>query len=721
MTRERSLSGQVSTALLWIAAFCFACGLFFCATLLTRNLPPTAPAAVGVVTIERDSKLNDYVNAALFLLLVPPLTLVFRRLGERYTAAYGVRDRVLFALPYLLAPLLFLTTGKVGWVVLLPMVLSFGVPRTLALVASRRWIRQLLRQTMWPFHALVVTEAAGWIFFRALVTGRRIAHIPTLFLEVLFVTLFAALFWLVAVYAARLTQLAFGADCEETFGRIAVAGVPLALLPVAPIVAVPLPLPAVWIGLALLAGLFLLLRIRRAPRPETAWRVAAWFIIPLLVYCLSYASTAHLSQYVDLFHRGESIGPASDYLRGKAPYRGVYPLHGMLEDGLLDTWLMELSGRSIDVSIAKSVVLGGFLALSLWYLGIALFDSIPLALLVVAMGAWTTAENERTFFQVAAVALFWLGLKRRSYAGIGLAGAVSAVALFFSYEIGMYSIAGGLAAIGLLAFAASRPQQSPGTGVAAAGARYGLVTLSFLAGAALGAAPFLAYLAAGGLVGDFARISFLEIPHFIDAIWSLPFPDLVSTFRNDLNLHSLSDFILFEKFHLILSPLVIAIAAVYCIQRWLRRRLDDDDRALFVLAVFAAVTQRTAFGRAEFRHQYFAAFLLGPMIVMLAVALARRLKLLWSDEADTEHRTANSEPRTATRDQRTANSDQRPAASDQRSAISEQRTTRNGAPRPRPRRRRLPEVPAGRDANAGRLRCRQSARRPDVHRRGARA
>jgi hypothetical protein len=649
MTRERSLSGQVSSALLWIAAFCFACGLFFCATLLTRNLPPTAPVAVGVVTIERDSKLNDYVNAALFFLLVPPLTLAFRRLGERATAPYGLRDRNLFALPYFFAPLLFLTTGKVGWALLLPVVLSFGIPRILALAGSRRWIRRLLRRGMWPFHALIVTEAAGWIFFRAIVTQRRIAHIPTLFLEVVFVTLFVALFWLVVLFAARVAQLSFGVDFEETFARIAVAGLPLALLPVAPIIAVPLPLPAVWIGIALLAVLFLLLRIRHAPRRETAWKLAAYFVLPLLVYCLSYASTAHLSQYVDLFHRGESIGPASDYLRGKAPYRGIYPLHGMLEDGLLDTWLMELFGRSIDVSIAKSVILGGFLALSLWYLGIALFESIPLALLVVAMGAWTTAENERTFFQVAAVALFWYGLKRRNTLGILLAGALSSVALFFSYEIGMYSITGGLAAIALLAIAAARPRRLPEGERAGPEARYGRIALAFLAGVVLGAAPFLTYLAADNLAGDFFRVSFVEIPRYIDAIWSLPFPDLVSTFRNDLNLHSLSDFILFEKFHLILSPLVIAIAVVYCIQRWLRRRLDSDDRALFVLAVFAAVTQRTAFGRAEFRHQYFAAFLLGPMIVMLTVLLARRLKALWIGGAVGEESISASDPRSATR------------------------------------------------------------------------
>src|SRR5205085_5815648 len=104
------------------------------------------------------------------------------------------------------------------------------------------------------------------------------------------------------------------------------------------------------------------------------------------------------------------------------------------------------------------------------------------------------------------------------------------------------------------------------------------------------------------------------------------------TFRKDLNLHTLSDFVLFEKFHLILSPLTIAVAAVYLIQRALRKRIDQLDCALLLLTVFAAITQRTAFGRAEFRHQYFAAFLIGPMLVLLAVLLVRRLRELWTDD-----------------------------------------------------------------------------------------
>lgn len=626
---ERRLLDDITGALLWVAAFCFACGVFFSAALLVRNLPPTPPVAIGMVTIEHVSKLRDYVTAALFFLLVPPLTVWFRHVGARADAFYrrsvSAEHRtiasILFTIPYFLSPALYLTTGKVGWVLVLPLVLSNAAPRALAFVDQKLWVRRLLRPEMRPLYAIILTGAMSWILFRYLVVGKRIAHIPTLFLELVFVALFLTIFLIVAIYIGFLAKLLFACDLESTVRRIAFGASLLVLLPIVAIVWVPTPQPALIVTLAFLLAGFAALRVP-ALSEKRAWKLTAYLLIPLLIYCLSYASTAHLSGWIDLFHRGESIGPASDYLRGKVPYRDVFVLHGMLEDGQLDAWLMQLFGRSVEVSVAQSVVLGGFLALSLWYLGIVLFQSIPLALLVVAMGAWTTAENNRTFFQVAAVAFFWHGLKENRRASLTAAGILSAFALFFSYEIGLYSIAGGLAAIGILALAGRR-SDTPRLSLRGA-------LLFFVLGIAIGSAPFLIFLALHGAVDAFFQTSFVTIPRIIDAVWSLPFPDLVSTFRSDLNLHTLSDFILYEKFHLIINPLVIAIAAAYCIQRWIQRRADRTDQALLVLTVFALIAQRTAFGRAEFRHQYFAAFLLGPTLVLLAVILTRRLAEVWS-------------------------------------------------------------------------------------------
>ena len=612
------LADRIVAALVWIAAFCLAAGVFLSLTLLLRNLPPTEPVAVGLVTIERYSKLRDYLGAALFFLLVPPLTIWFQRLLGRVRHR-TFAEKALFTVPYFFSPLFYLTTGKVGWILGIPIALSLGAPKLLRVVQTRKWIREMFRPELRPYHALLFCEALAWLFYRYLVTARRIAHIPTLFLEVVFVALFMALFWTAALLVARLAELNFGRGREDTFQRVTVAALPIVLLPFLAAAWVPLkPARAVMtVTLVLCAALFAL----KPMKPRSAWRLAAYAVIPALIYLFSYASTAQLSQWIDLFHRGESIGPASDYLRGKVPFRDVFVLHGMMEDGQLDAWLMQLFGRSLDVAVMRTVIIGAFLGVAIWFLGLAVFDSIPLALLCVAMGSWTTAENNRTFFQVAAAALFWNALRRRSKASAIFSGVFAGVALFFSYEIGAYSIAGALAA-SLLVWIASRRVEWNGLAPARAAA-------FFLLGAILGAAPFAIWLAAHGALDDFAVTSFVTIPNIIDAVWSLPFPDLVTTFRKNLNLHTLADFVLWEKFHLILSPLVIVIAFIYFIARWQRRRVDTLDFALLVLTVFATVAQRTAFGRVSFRHQYFAAFLIGPLIVLLAVILVRTMRGLW--------------------------------------------------------------------------------------------
>ncbi len=494
---DRRLPGEITGALLWVAAFAFACGVFFSVTLLLRNFPPTPPVATGIVTIQHVSKLHDYVTAALFFLLVPPLTVWLRRIGARVEAwhrrAVAPQHRtvasILFSVPYLLSPAFYLTTGKVGWVLLLPLVLSNGVPQALAFADHRLWLRRLLRRDLRPFHALIAAGGFSWILFRYLVTWKRIAHFPTLFLELVFLVLFVSIFVAIAVYIAMLASLLLGVELEDVIRRIAVGAAALVALPVIAIALVPTPHPARIVILALLAAALIASRVRD-PNDRAVWKLAGWIVMPVLIYC--------------------------------------FVLHGMMEDGQLDAWLMQMFGRSVDVSVAESVVLGGCLALSLWYLGIVLFDSIPLALLVVALGAWTTAENSRTFFQVAAVAFFWHGLKRDRRLSLFAAGVLAAIALFFSYDIGIYTIAGGLLAIALLAIAARRDgaPQLPLRGA----------LLFFVIGILAGSAPFIAFLAARGAAGDFFQISFVTLPRIIDAVWSLPFPDLVSTFRTDLNL-----------------------------------------------------------------------------------------------------------------------------------------------------------------------------------------
>jgi hypothetical protein len=623
---RRDLAEGVIRSLLWLAAFCFAAGIFLTATLLLRGIPPTPHVAVGRVTVENASKLRDYLTSLLFFLVAPAATIPLYRLGARENARLraavdgdGLRNLVstLFVAPFFLAPFLYLTTFKPAWPILIPLAFSQLLPRAVITWQRTLWIRRLFVPEMAPHHALIVVEALAWILFRYIAVGKRIAHIPTLFLEIAFIAFFIALFWLAFLLVARIAAFAANVTTEAALQRIGIAALPLVILPALTLLFVPGNVAiSLAIGLMLLA-LPLTLRQRGAIDGRTVRNLVAFAILPFLLFCISYASTASLTQWIDLFHRGESLGPASDLLRGKVPFRDVFPLHGLLEDGLLDAWLMELFGRNVSVVLLRPVVLGSVAVAMLWYLGMVIFDSIPLAMLSLLLGAVTTVDNERALLEILAIALL-IGALRRDSRWLAVASGVAAgVTIFYSLDIGLYAVGGGVLAI----LAAAIVRGSARRSWALLGA--------FLSGIVIGAAPFVVYLAVRGAFGAFVETSFIAIPRIIDAVWSLPFPDLTTTFRTNLNLHTLADFVLVDQFRFILNPLVIGISLIVLVQRRITRCGDAFDLSLAVLTAFAILTERSALGRADFPHQYFSAFLIGPMILILLVLLGRATARMW--------------------------------------------------------------------------------------------
>jgi hypothetical protein len=612
---ERSdLAAGVIRSLLWLAAFCFAAGLFLAATLLLRGVPPTPHVAVGRVTVENASKLRDYLTALLFFFITPAATIPLFRLGLRENVRLrnavtgeGIRNLVslLFVSPFFLAPFLYLTTFKPAWPVLIPLAISQLLPRAVITWQRRMWVRRLFVAEMEPFHALIAVEALAWILFRYIAVGKRIAHIPTLFLEIAFIAFFIALFWLAFLLVARIAAFTSDLTTEAALQRIAIAALPLVILPPLAILFVPGSTAISIVGVMMLLALPLMLMKRDAIDGRHVRNLIAFAILPFLLFCISYASTASLTQWIDLL------------LRGKVPFRDVFALHGLLEDGLLDTWLMQLFGRDVNIVLLRPVVLGSVAVAMLWYLGMVIFDSIPLAILSILLGAVTTVDNERALLEIVSIALLISALRRNSHWLALFSGIAAGATLFYSLDIGLYAVGGGVLAL-------------IGSGLLARRAKAVVAPLlAFLAGIAAGAAPFLIYLGVRGAIGAFVETSFVAIPRIIDAVWSLPFPDITTTFRSNLNLHTLADFVLVEQFRFILNPLVIGIALIVLVQRAVTRRSDALDGSLAVLTAFAILTERSAMGRADFPHQYFSAFLIGPMILILLVLLGRATAHVW--------------------------------------------------------------------------------------------
>ena len=620
MPQQRSeLIDRTLAALTWIAAFAFAGGIFLASTLLLRALPPTPLVAVGRVTVERASKARDYAGALLFFVLIAPLTVAFYRAAEaelrRLRRKLAFRKEaphalvaLLFISPFFLAPFLFLTTQKWGWPILIPLALGAALPRVLIAYETKAWIRQLYRRELLPFHTLIIALAAAWIVFRYIATGKRIAHIPTLFLEITFVVFIVVVFEAAFVLIARLAAMTLHTTQEIALQRASIAALPIVVLPLLALLlvngAIAIAVIMAIIVVAIPVGLIFATPVDgRAVR-----RATIGIVIPLLLYCTSYVSLAATWQSIDLFHRGESLGPASDYARGKVPYRDVFVLHGLMHDGLLDGWLLQLFGRDETIVLARPAVLGAFAAPAMWFLGVAIFDSVPLAALMMLLGAVTTTDTERAFFEIVAVALFIAALRRASNMLFAASGFAAAVALFFSLDIGLYSIGGAVLAMLVL--------------------RRFRAVVPFLAGVAAGAAPFVIYLAVRGGLGAFFVTSFRVIPSIIDAVWSLPFPDLTDTFRQNLNLHTISDFVLFERFRFILNPLIIGIAIIVIVRRAMTGKRAWVDLALVALTSFAVLTQRSALGRADFQHQYFSAFLIAPILAIFVELLLRAPRAL---------------------------------------------------------------------------------------------
>ncbi|HVR42934.1 MAG TPA: hypothetical protein VMS56_05755 [Thermoanaerobaculia bacterium] len=625
---------RLAAALFWAASFCYAVMLFIAAMKLLRAIPAGDPLAIGRVTIEGVSKTKEYAAAALYYVLVPLLALALRRPLERFhDALRGAADReatragsaAIFALPFLLAPLILLTTGKELWGILLPPILAAAGPLFLGLAERKLWFRALLAPRLGAIHALLLAEGAAWVLFRYVATGKRIAHIPTLFLEIPFVAFFLALLWGGAVLIARAWSLARGGDSGEKLAAIALGCSPLLLLPLLALTAIP-PAAGATALFALAAALALLLLARPVPRIDVASaparRLLGWIVIPAMLFVVAWTSSAQAGGWFDLFHRGESLGPASDYLRGDVPYRDVFVLHGMLEDGLLDAWLMEGLGRGVWVSDARVLAMSALAVAALWLLGMVLFDSIPLALLVVALGSVTFVENPRALMQTLVAATLFAALRRGSLPRTLLAGALACAALFYSLDVGIYSIAGSVVTIAAWTLWSGGERRG----------RLAFTHLgSLLAGMALVAIPVLSWLAALGAFGAFVRTSFVEVPRFIDPVWSLPFPDLGGFFRSDLDLRSIAEFVLGERIRFVLNPLILGIGALVLAVR-MRSRPGRLDLALLLLVAFGVVTQRSALGRADFPHQYFSAFLIAPLLVLLLLMLAREAASAWHRE-----------------------------------------------------------------------------------------
>ena len=299
----------------------------------------------------------------------------------------------------------------------------------------------------------------------------------------------------------------------------------------------------------------------------------------------------HPYSFMDMYHEGEHLAPASVYLDGGKPYKDVFVLHGLATDGGLDLLVLgnkpsPLKTRRLETVLdAVALALLVFIAAELTTTPLGFLGAVLVGLSAIGAGLLPVFP----YFRWIPLLLALLGVLRRNW---WLACLASILGLLWSVEIGLYAIAATAAMLLLI-----RPKTwAPLVAVVA---------------------PFIVLLIVRADIHHFLADSFIAIPRAADAIAALPARPMTLEW---------------ESARYYLPPVFYGLSLVLALVAW---RRGEKTRALQILAVtlFSLAAFRTAAGRCSWSHTRFGIPLLGVAVVAFliepAVLETIRTKSAW--------------------------------------------------------------------------------------------
>lgn len=362
-------------------------------------------------------------------------------------------------------------------------------------------------------------------------------------------------------------------------------------------------------------------------RQPTAPRRTTTLITTIVVFVAMFLIHDHPYAFMDMFHEGEHLSPASVMLDGGRPYGDIFFLHGFAVDGGLDSLvlgsspspkktrrmeaLLDAAALAMLVPIAAEVTAttGGLIA------------AVILALCAIGAGEVPVFPYFRWLPLLIAV---WglLRYQRSRASGVGSRGSessskttsttdprlptptllfISAIAsslgILWSLDVGVCAVAAS--AIVILLYTR----------------RVTLIALAAIA------APLVVLLVTRADLHHFFRDSFVIIPRAIDAVWSLPAKPLPSL---SLIVHpaALWEWLASESARYYLPPVFFGLLLALAIRQ--------RDMRMATIAIFSIILFRTAAGRCSWSHTRFGLPLLGIAVVaFLFEPLLRRRMNVW--------------------------------------------------------------------------------------------
>jgi hypothetical protein len=323
-------------------------------------------------------------------------------------------------------------------------------------------------------------------------------------------------------------------------------------------------------------------------------RRIATLIAMIAVFVTMLVIHDHPYSFMDMFHEGESLSPASVMLDGGRPYGDIFFLHGFATDGGLDALvlggkpsprktrrmqtLLDAAALALLVPIAAEVTAttGGLIAavlLALCAIGAGEVPVFPyFRWLPLLIAVWALLACRRYGTQAG----------RRRSALLFVAAIASSLGILWSLDVGICAVAA--TAIVILLYTR----------------RVAWIALGAIA------APLLVLLVARADLHHFLRDSFVIIPRAIDAVWSLPAKPLPSM---SMLIHPMAlwDWLASESARYYLPPVFFGLLMTMA--------LRTRDMRMVIVSIFSIILFRTAAGRCSWSHTRFAIPLLGIAVV----------------------------------------------------------------------------------------------------------
>jgi len=290
--------------------------------------------------------------------------------------------------------------------------------------------------------------------------------------------------------------------------------------------------------------------------------------------------TAEGKPRVNVFEDSHSLLPASEMLAGELPYRDFIPAHGLIEDGLFDYLAMQARGVSAGAMWKSRLTVGMFNAVALYALAWAITGSPHAAFLAVLLSCLTNMYTPaiRLLPPMITLALICGALRLRRLQWLRYAAIGTVICGATSLDFGFYTFVTFLVAV--WRFPGPRRETLRAAAI----------------GIAIAAVPLFAGLAFLGILDDFVRTTFLEVPS-LGPVYTLslfdPHPALARTFPEALAA-------VFDRngFLYILWCVAVIFTGV-TLTRGPRRRIEP-------LVLVAFWITLTAISYAERHHLYFA-------------------------------------------------------------------------------------------------------------------